>query len=154
MQIPWRRGGVICEMNGFLSQRSLGVRASVLSIQGRLWGKKAVVQLMKEPPQSWRLASEVPPLDPSQARGAGLIICLGQAPWDAALVIAWPLHALPCRCCSVSASSPTCTGLFSLLAGLRSFCPPGLSPTYFALLLSWCGEEWGMGGEREHSLAG
>lgn len=53
VQIPWRKGGVICEMNGFLSQRKkcghvcVHKHASVCSClcvgyRGDFWDKKAV----------------------------------------------------------------------------------------------------------------
>lgn len=154
MQIPWRRGGVICEMNGFLSQRSLGVRASVLSIQGRLWSKKAVVQLMKEPPQSWRLASEVPPPIHLRPAGQGSLFAWARPPGMLPLSLPgpsmpFPAGAAPCPPAVLPALGSSPSRLVSE-ASAHLACLPPTSPS----CCPGVGRSGGMGGEREHSLAG
>lgn len=92
---------------------------------------------MKGPPQNWRLASEFPPPDPSQACGAGFIICLCRPPRT--LPLSLPGLSMPFP--AGAASCPPAVLLSALHWARLSLgwswkllptCPnPGLSPTYF-----------------------
>lgn len=116
--------------------------------------EKTVVQLVKEPPQSWVLGSENSPSRSISGLGGrthhwllpGLLRCC----LSCCLTC---FHVLPCECCSfVCLLSCRCGLHWSPfpLGCSRELLPTGpnfsLSPSHYALLLSWSRDEGGRRG--------